>query len=211
VLSPRLPRRFRGCACPPVPLYLAYDRGAAAPELRVARTCTICSHHRRNTIDKALLRGERLKTVACRYSVSDDALSRHRKHLQLVIAKAAALVEQNNLAYGSALLAEIGRIRVDAERLQIESERRRDLRAALRAIHERLAVVELEAKLSGQIDTGAKHVTVNVQAITQEEALEYAQDVMALFGPKVAPERELSTAVIEGDSNLPAVNPADGN
>ena len=69
--------------------------------------------------------------------------------MQLVIAKAASQAEQKDLAYGSALLAEIGRIRVDAERLQIESERRRDVRSALRAIHERLAVVELEAKLSG--------------------------------------------------------------
>jgi hypothetical protein len=49
-----------------------------------------------------------------RYSVSDDALGRHRKHMQVVIAKAVAQVEQKELAYGSALLAEIGRIRADA-------------------------------------------------------------------------------------------------
>jgi hypothetical protein len=38
--------------------------------------------------------------------------------------EAAAVAEQNELAYGSALLAEIGRIRADAERLQRESVRR---------------------------------------------------------------------------------------
>ena len=54
---------------------------------------------------------------------------------------------------GRRVLAEIGRVRADAERLQRESELRRDVRGALRAIHERLAIVELEAKLSGQIDT----------------------------------------------------------
>jgi len=80
------------------------------------------------------------------YRVSEDALGRHKKHMQLVIAKAAAAVDQNGLAYGSALLAEIGRIKADAERLQSEAERRRDVRAALKAIHERLAIVELEAK-----------------------------------------------------------------
>jgi hypothetical protein len=62
------------------------------------------------------------------YSVSEDALGRHKKHMQLVIARAAAVVEQKDFAYGSALLAEVGRIRADAERLQIESERRQGLR-----------------------------------------------------------------------------------
>ena len=91
--------------------------------------------------------------MARHFSVSEDALGRHGRHMQIVIAKAAALVDQKDVSYGSALLAEIGRIRADAERLQLESERRHDVRGALRAIHERLAVVELEAKLSGKIDS----------------------------------------------------------
>jgi len=36
------------------------------------------------------------------------------------------------------------------------------------------SVVELEAKLSGQIDTALKNVTINLQAISPEEAVEYA-------------------------------------
>lgn len=72
-------------------------------------------------MDKLLLRGEQLKAVACRYSVSEDALGRHKKHMQLVIANPASLIEQKDVAYGSALMAEIGRIRADAERLQVES------------------------------------------------------------------------------------------
>ena len=53
---------------------------------------------------------------------------------------------QKDLAYGSTLIAEIGRIKVDLERLQVESERRQDVRAALRAIQQRLAVVEFEGQ-----------------------------------------------------------------
>ena len=115
------------------------------------------------------------------------------------MAKAAAVIEQKDVAYGSALLAEIGRIRADAERLQIESERRQDVRGALRAIHERLAVVELEAKLSGQIDTSQKSVTINVQAISPEEAVEYARDILELFAPGGVPQRELPMPVIEAE------------
>jgi hypothetical protein len=164
-------------------------------ESTLARSCTICTHHRRDGMDKLLLRGEQLKAVARRYSVSEDALGRHRRHMQLVIAKAAAVVEQKELAYGSSLLAEIGRIRADAERLQIESERRQDVRGALRAIHERLAVVELEAKLSGQIETGQKNVTINLQTVSPEEALEYARDILEFFGPGAVPKGELPKTI----------------
>ena len=135
-------------------------------------------------MDRLLLRGEQIKSVARRHGVSEDALGRHKKHVQIVIAKAATVVEQKELACGSALLAEIGRIRADAERLQMESERRQDVRGALRAIHERLAVVELEAKLSGQIETGQKSVTINVQTVSPDEALEYARDVLELFSER---------------------------
>ena len=111
------------------------------------------------------------------------------------------MAEQHELAYGSALLAEIGRIRADAERLQRESELRRDVRGALRAIHERLAIVELEAKLSGQIETSQKNVTINVQAISPEEAVEYARDILELFAPAVTPPTLLAQPVIEAEQD----------
>jgi hypothetical protein len=160
-------------------------------------------HYRRDAIDRLLLRGEQLKAVSRRFSVSEDAISRHKKHMQLVIAKAATLAQQKDVAYGSALMAEIGRIRSDAERLQLESERRQDVRGALRAIHERLAVVELEAKLGGQIDTSQKSVTINVQTISPEEAVEYARDILALFGASGMAPRELSLPV-EPESDTPS-------
>jgi hypothetical protein len=177
----------------------------------MARACTICTHHRRDGMDKLLLRGEQLKAVARRYSVSEDALGRHKRHMQLVIAKAATLVEQKDVAYGSTLISEIGRIRADAERLQLESERRQDVRGALRAIHERLAIVELEAKLSGQIETGQRNVTINMQSITPDEAIGYARDILELFVPTVVPQPELPLALIEGEADVSSTELNDGN
>ncbi len=170
----------------------------------MARTCTICTHHRHDSMDKLLLRGEQLNAVARRYSVSEDALGRHKRHMQLVIAKAAALGDQKDVAYGSTLISEIGRIRADAERLQLESERRQDVRGALRAIHERLAIVELEAKLSGQIETGQRNVTINVQSITPDEAIGYARDILDLFVPAVLPQPGTPPALLEGESDIPS-------
>lgn len=107
-------------------------------------------------MDKALLRGERLNSVARRFSVSPDAVFRHRKHMQFVMANAAAAVGQDGISYGSSLLAEVARIRADAERLQHEHESRRDLRGALRAIETRLSVIELEARFTGQLEAKPK-------------------------------------------------------
>ena len=126
-------------------------------EFALARTCTVCHHARRDSMDKLLLRGEQINSVARQFSVSPDAIFRHKKHMQLVMAKAAAVTELKDVAYGSSLLAEIARIRADAERLQLESESRRDLRGALRAIQTRLTVIELEARLTGRIDAGQKN------------------------------------------------------
>ncbi len=39
-----------------------------------------------------MLRGERLKAVAHRYSVSEDALGRHKRHMQMVIANWVAML-----------------------------------------------------------------------------------------------------------------------
>jgi hypothetical protein len=162
-------------------------------------------------MDKLLLRGEQLNTVAHRYSVSEDALGRHKRHMQLVIAKASAVGDQKDVAYGSTLISEIGRIRADAERLQLESERRQDVRGGLRAIHERLAIVELEAKLNGQIESGQRNVTINVQSITPDEAIGYARDILELFLPAAQPQPQLPTALLVGETDIPSTEFIDGN
>jgi len=162
-------------------------------------------------MDKLLLRGEQLNVIARRFSVSPDAIFRHKKHMQVVMVKAAAVTNEKDVAYGSSLLAEVARIRADAERLQLESESRRDLRGALRAIHERLAVVELEAKLSGQIETSQKNVTINVQAISTEEAVEYARDILELFAPTPPPDAAPPSLVIEGGPGISVEGGCDGN
>lgn len=149
------------------------------------RTCSICGHRRLAQIDQALLKGQAQAVVARRFAVSPDAINRHAKHIQSALMRAQAKQDGDELRYGDKLLREIDRIRQDAERLQEDSEQRRDLRAALRAIHERLAVVELEAKLSGQIKP-AQSLTINVHAPEPlEQTLADAQLLLELHGYRV--------------------------
>jgi len=115
----------------------------------VARTCTICSHPKLVNIDRQLLRGDMLNGIAHRFHVSPDAVGRHRRHMRKAMLKAQAAAETQDLVYGQTLIDEVKAIKADAERLQLEAEGRRDIRAALQAIRERVGIVELQAKLMG--------------------------------------------------------------
>lgn len=163
------------------------------------RSCSICIHRGRDSMDRLLLRGERLNSVAHRFSVSQDAVFRHKKHMQLVMAKAAAVTVQKDVAYGSALLEEVGRIRAAAERVQVEYENRRDLRGALRAIETRLSVIELEARFTGQIDVKQKN-EFHLH-FTPDRALAVAQAYVARHGAEKSLPVLQAAPVIELDDN----------
>src|SRR3989442_411188 len=126
----------------------------------MARTCTICSHPKLVSIDRQLLRGDMLNSIAHRFHVSPDAVGRHRRHMRTAMLKAQSACEKQDLVYGQTLIDEVKAIKADAERLQLEAEGRRDIRAALQAIRERVGIVELQAKLMGEIQTGNRSVTV---------------------------------------------------
>jgi hypothetical protein len=171
-----------------------------ASEEILARTCTICSNPKLLNIDRQLLRGDMLKSIAHRFHVSEDAVGRHRRHMRTAMLKAEAAAEKPDLIYGQNLIDEVKAIKADAERLQLEAEGRRDIRAALQAIRERVSIVELQAKLMGEIQTGNRNVVVNMQAISPQEAVEYACDILKLFGPGATAQQEV-LPLIEGETS----------
>jgi hypothetical protein len=172
----------------------------SAKEAILARTCTVCSNPKLLNIDRQLLRGDMLKSIANRFHVSEDAVGRHRRHMRTAMLKAEAAAEKPDLIYGQTLIDEVKAIKASAERLQLEAEARQDIRAALQAIRERVSIVELQAKLMGEIQTGNRNVVVNMQAISPQEALEYARDIIELFGSGVPSQRELPP-LIQGETS----------
>jgi hypothetical protein len=163
----------------------------------VSRVCTICTHQSRDALDRLILRGEQLNAVARRFSVSPDAVFRHRKHMQRVMATAASAVARNQVEYGSSLLAEVARIRADAERLQLEHENRRDLRGALKAIETRLSIVELEARFTGQIEVKQKN-ELHLH-FTPDRALAVAEAYVARHGVEKSQPLLQAAPTIESD------------
>lgn len=134
------------------------------------RLCTICQHPNRDEIDRDLVGGSALPSIAAKYresgdtrdsnretkrdSISIDSLGRHKaNHLppQLVQAQAAEQVTN-----ADDLLSQIARLDTDAATIFALAKRKGDMRSALAAVRERTRVMELMARIKGEIDERAQ-------------------------------------------------------
>jgi hypothetical protein len=122
---------------------------AAIGDKFVPRKCSLCIDDRRQEIEQALLCGDSYRTVAQRFTVSRDAVGRHRKHLPAALAKAQDLKE---VARGDSLLAQLRDLNLQAQHLKVKAERAGDYRTALAAVRELTRLVELAARLSGELN-----------------------------------------------------------
>ena len=114
------------------------------------RSCLICQHPDRESIDKALARQASNRELARIYSLSEASVRRHRSnHLpaRMVMAeKAAELVEADNL------LDQVGDLQRRALGILDRAEEAGELKTALSAIREARGNLELLAKLLGELD-----------------------------------------------------------
>jgi hypothetical protein len=114
------------------------------------RTCTICCHPERDAIDCALVSGEPFRRVAAQHAVTEQAIRRHRKaHLPTALTKAQ---EAKEAARADDLLAQLRDLTAEAHRIKNQAERTGDYRTALAGIRELVRIVELLAKLRGELD-----------------------------------------------------------
>lgn len=129
------------------------------------RRCSVCTHPDRLQIDQAIVAGNSYRTVAQQFTVSRDAVVRHRRHLSIGVAKPRS---SEQMSPSDTLLGQLEDLRYEAQRLKQKAERDGDYRAALAAVRELCRIVELVAKLCGQIDsrTETKILNVNFDAET---------------------------------------------
>jgi hypothetical protein len=114
------------------------------------RSCTICSHPRRDEIDCALVSGEANTSLSSVFAVSEQALRRHKgAHLpaKLVMAEKAEEVAQ-----ADTLLEQVRSLQERALEILDKAEEAGELRTALGAIREARGNLELLAKLLGELD-----------------------------------------------------------
>jgi hypothetical protein len=119
----------------------------------VPRTCTICAHDQRHSINVALVQREPYRAVARQYGVSRDALARHsREHLPKLLVKASRSVEA---ADADDLLARVEELFGEAKAVLEAAKGEHDYRIVLAAIDRAGRQLELLARLRGELNEQA--------------------------------------------------------
>ncbi len=131
------------------------------------RTCTVCLHPKRAEVDAALLAGTPYRVAASRYESSVGALQRHREH----IAPALAIAKQaERVAAADSILDKVAGLEADARRIGAAAEADGDGRTALAAVRELTRIVELLARLRGELDArGSVTVQVAPRMLSRED------------------------------------------
>lgn len=152
------------------------------------RTCTICRHRKREEIERALLKGEPLRAIAKRSGISPTALWRHKDHVSEALTKS---VEATEMAHAGHLADQLKALIADAQRLKRQAERKRDITTALKAIRELCRLVELAAKVSGDLDERPQHNELHVH-VPEDVALRIAETFVARHStPKALPDAQV--------------------
>lgn len=140
-------------------------RGDAVP-----RRCTVCVHPERRAIDASLVAGEPYRVIAKRHGVSHDAVNRHRlRHLPAAMVQANAAAEA---ADANDLLTKCAVLEADARRIGGAAESAGDLRTALAAVRELVRMVELLARLRGEMDDRPQvSLTLSPQFVAAQQAV----------------------------------------
>ena len=163
----------------------------------MSRPCTVCAHKRLEAIDKALVAGDTFRALSRQYKLSRDALRRHKmEHLPETMVKAQGVVE---MVKGDNLLDQLTELQNQAKRIADQAEQAKNFSAALGGIRELVRIVELLAKLRGELQEGA---TVNLFVSTEWT------NIQALMVSVLEPFPEARLAVVKAleessHANLP--------
>jgi hypothetical protein len=123
------------------------------------RLCLVCAHPKRFEIDQLLAGTALNRVVARQYALGHDAVRRHRlNHLPASLVKAEAAQE---IADANTVLGKVQELLTRAWRLADTAEHANDLRSAIQSVRAITPILELLAKLSGELKT-AVNITNNI-------------------------------------------------
>lgn len=141
------------------------------------RRCSICTHPEKEAINKALIDGhEAFRPIAARFGLSKSALIRHkRSHLPATLALAQ---DAHEAAQGDDLLAQLEGLRKEAHAIKDLALGDSEYRTALTGIRELVRIVELMAKVRGEL---AQEGTVTIKL--SAEWIELRTIILQALGP----------------------------
>jgi hypothetical protein len=112
------------------------------------RGCKVCRHENVKEINKAIIEGATLQSLADKYGLHISSLSRHKPHIADVIRSASVICDAQE---GASVLQRIDDLLQRANLLLDKAEDSGDVKTALIAIREVRGTLELLGKASGQL------------------------------------------------------------
>jgi len=133
------------------------------------RPCSICTHEKRDEIDRSLIEGVALRNIAKQYGVSHDALHRHKKnHLSKEVQKTAKKQAAKREKKAVTLLERLVELQKEARNI-LDTAKGSSPNVALSAIRELSRLLELEAKLVGELQN--QRVNVNILQVNSSAVI----------------------------------------
>ena len=130
----------------------------------MSRRCAICSHPQRLEIEREIIRGATRASVSRKYGMSTTAVYRHEtKHIPQLLVKARDVA---TIASADILIAELKGLKDTAEEIMVQCKEDKNYRASLYAIQQLKGLIELTAKLCGELKTTHTSIVVNAEWIT---------------------------------------------
>lgn len=124
------------------------------------RQCSVCGHRRRAALEAEILNATPLMQIEKRFGVGRNSLQRHRdKHMRGEVEAAKAAREFEALERGGSVLERLGALDSRMAAIVDEAMALDDKSTAIRAIREVRGLIELRAKLTGELKDGGGSVT----------------------------------------------------
>ncbi len=177
----------------------------------MARTCTVCTHAERHEMDELIVAGrESLRGIARRFSLSKDAVIRHRaKHLPRALVEAQ---EARRVANADDLLTELESLYRRASGWLDQAEAQGDIRGAAAVMRELRGTLELIARILGEIREQQLHLHTH-DRIPSDVAIEINENLREMIRlyeeQKPMIEARMERHLLEGEAALPPAAIAD--
>ena len=158
--------------------------------------CSICSHDDRESIDEAIVAGRTYRDIARQWDVSKDAVARHKSHVSHALSR---VVAQREEAGARSALDRLEDLHARATTFLDAAEAEGKASMGLAAIRELRGLVEMIAKITGELDERP-----NVQVLNVSTAPEWLA-IRAALVEVLAPYPEAAAAVAARLDSLPAL------
>ena len=133
----------------------------------MAQRCTVCAHPEAAEINRELLNQVPLEALSKTYGVTTAALHRHKKHIPQQLVRAQ---DAKEIAAADTLMGRVAELDKKAEDVYNRAIKSNNLTAAIQAVRELRGLIELYAKITGEI----QQQTVNIVVMPEWVTLRFA-------------------------------------